>query len=125
MDGITTTITYHLFGPGIDEPLASSRSAATVHYATDGLGSVILATDATGTPQDSYAYDAWGVSRASSETFAQPFRYTAREAGDGPDLLFYRARFLNASAGRFLMARRVRSRSWRGSCCGSWGCELA
>jgi len=96
------TTTYHLFGPGIDEPLASSSGASVIYHAVDGLGSLALATDAAGTVQDSYTYDAWGVGRSSTETFSQPFRYTAREVGDASNDLFYRARFLAPLAGRFL-----------------------
>ncbi len=96
------TTTYHLFGPGIDEPLASSRGASVVYQAVDALGSVALTTNPVGATQNSYVFDAWGVSRSSSETFAQPFQYTAREAGEVANDLFYRARFHSSAVGRFL-----------------------
>jgi RHS repeat-associated protein len=95
------TTTYHLFGPGIDEPLATSRAASVIYHSTDGLGSVALGTDAAGSQQNSYTYDAWGVSRSSTENISQPFRYTAREQGDTGDQLFYRARFLAPAIARF------------------------
>jgi len=94
--------TYHLFGPGIDEPLASNRGTAVVYHDIDGLGSVGLVTDAASTLQNSYIADVWGVSRASSESFQQPFRFTAREQGDLQDFNFYRARTYLSAVGRFL-----------------------
>ncbi len=96
------TTTYHLFGSGVDEPLASSRGASVVYQAVDALGSVALTTNPVGATQNSYVFDGWGVSRSSSETFAQPFRFTAREVGDAAGQSFHRARFLALSVGRFL-----------------------
>jgi len=92
----------HLLGPGIDEPLASNRGGVVVYHAVDGLGSVSLTVDPAAVIRNSYAYDAWGVTRSSSEAFAQPFRYTAREIGEIADLAFYRARYLSRTVGRFL-----------------------
>jgi RHS repeat-associated protein len=117
MGGATTSYTYeglnpiresggvttdYLFGPGVDEPLAMARSSAISYYVVDGLGSVSLITDSAGGMQSSYTYDAWGVPRSASENVPQPFRYTAREAGDVPNDWFYRARFYRPSVGRFL-----------------------
>ncbi len=68
----------------------------------DGLGSVAVGSDTAGNVQNSYSYDTWGVGRSSSESFSQPFRYTAREKGDALDQWFYRARVYTPTAGRFL-----------------------
>ena len=97
-----SSTTYHLFGPGVDEALASSSGSSVVYGSLDGLGSLVLSTDINGIAQNSYTYDAWGVSRSSLEAFPQSFRYTARENGDIADQLFYRARFLIPATGRFL-----------------------
>jgi RHS repeat-associated protein len=96
------TTTNHLFGPGIDEPVATSRGTAVVCHLIDGLGSEAINTDTGGVTQNSYTYDAWGVMRSSGEVLAQPFRYTSREIGDTTDFWFYRARFFAPSVGRFL-----------------------
>lgn len=61
-----------------------------------------VGSDGTGAVQDDYVFDAWGAGRSSAEIFAQPFRYSAREQGDANDTLFYRARFLIPSTGRFM-----------------------
>src|SRR6266542_3239984 len=42
------TTRYHLFGSGIDEPLASSSGASNIYESVDGVGSVALGTDASG-----------------------------------------------------------------------------
>ena len=99
----STATIHYLHGPGIDEPLARVGGGAPVVYFTaDGLGSISTAADAGGVMQNSYTYDAWGVTRSSSENVPQSFRYTAREVADLPDRMFYRARLYNAPVGRFL-----------------------
>ena len=73
----------YLFGPGIDEPLAMSRSGQVYYYGVDGLGSVNVIADAGGAVQRTYLHDAWGQLRNQTGTLANPFGYTAREpAGD-------------------------------------------
>ncbi|HEY3052050.1 MAG TPA: RHS repeat-associated core domain-containing protein, partial [Thermoanaerobaculia bacterium] len=102
----STATTYYLHGPGIDEPLAMTRAGAVSYFSPDGLGSVNVVSDAAGA-QDSYLFDAWGATRTTSESLAQPFRYTAREAGE-LDMLFYRARFHQPGVGRFLSEDLIR-----------------
>jgi RHS repeat-associated protein len=91
----------YLFGPRIDEPLAMSRGGQIYYYVVDGLGSVTEVTNAAGTVQNTYLYDAWGQTRSQTGSLANPFLYTAREAGD-VGTLFYRARYHQPSIGRFL-----------------------
>jgi RHS repeat-associated protein len=102
------TPTYHLFGPGIDEPLAGSRAGSVVYQAVDGLGSIALTRDPAGAAQNSYVFDTWGATRSNTEAFAHPFRFTAREIGDASDLLFYRARYYEPSAARFFSEDNLR-----------------
>jgi RHS repeat-associated protein len=56
--------------------------------------------DLNGSVQNSYAFDAWGVTRRQSGTLANPFGYTGREFGDANDW-FYRARYYSPGVGRF------------------------
>jgi RHS repeat-associated protein len=91
----------YLFGPGIDEPIATSRGGQVYYYQTDALGSVALVSNSGGTVQDSYLFDAWGQSRSQTGSLASPFTYTAREQGEA-GFLFYRARYYQSSLGRFL-----------------------
>jgi RHS repeat-associated protein len=92
----------YLLGPGIDEPLAMSRSGSTYYYVVDGLGSVTEVTDISAAVQDTYLYDALGQTRTSTGTLANPVRYTAQEAGEA-GTLYYRARYLLPSIGRFFL----------------------
>jgi RHS repeat-associated protein len=91
----------YLIGPGIDEPLAMSRSGAVYYYAGDGLGSVSIASDEAGGVQSNSFFDAWGQTRSQVGTLPNPFGYTAREFGESGSL-FYRARYLSPGVGRFL-----------------------
>ncbi|HNX49746.1 MAG TPA: hypothetical protein PLS53_10195 [Thermoanaerobaculaceae bacterium] len=72
----------YLFGPGIDEPLAMARNETISYYSVDGLSSVALLSDPTGTVQDAYLYDAWGEVKGQGDTLANDFGYTAREVGE-------------------------------------------
>ena len=91
----------YLFGPGIDEPLAMSRSGLVYYYGTDGLGSVTVVANSGGTVQNAYLYDAWGQTKSQSGSLASPVVYTGREVAEA-GTLFYRARFYQPGIGRFL-----------------------
>ena len=77
------------------------RGGQTYYYIVDGLGSVTELTNAAGTVQNAYLYDAWGQTRSQTGSLGNPFVYTAREAGEAATL-FYRARYYQPSIGRFL-----------------------
>lgn len=96
------TTSAYVFGPAVDEPLAFSRNGKVLYYVVDGVGSTVMGTDGPAVARNSYAYDAWGISRFVNEAEPQPFRYTAREKGDVLGQYFYRARFYAPGAGRFL-----------------------
>ncbi|MGH9315575.1 MAG: RHS repeat-associated core domain-containing protein [Thermoanaerobaculia bacterium] len=91
----------YLFGPGIDEPLAMSRSGQIYYYSVDSLGSGAIVTNASGAAQDTYLFDAWGQTRSQTGSLANPFNYTGREQGEA-GTLFYRARYYSPGIGRFL-----------------------
>jgi RHS repeat-associated protein len=97
----------YLFGPGIDEPIAMSRGGQVSYYASDALGSVNALTNTSGTVQNTYLYDAWGQTRTQTGSLVNPFTYTARETGEAGSL-FYRARYLSPTVGRFLAEDEVR-----------------
>ncbi len=90
----------YLFGSGIDQPLAMNRGGSAYYYDVDGLGSATIVSDANCVIQDSYTFDAWGVTKGQAGTLGNPFGYTARELGDASDW-FYRARYYRPGIGRF------------------------
>jgi RHS repeat-associated protein len=118
VSGVTTTYLYdglnlvtettggnpvrYLFGPGIDEPLATSQGVNVGYFSVDGLGTTGVISSPTGTAQNSYVFDAWGTARASSATLTNSFGYTSREFGEA-GLLGYRARYLQPGLGRFTL----------------------
>ncbi len=97
-------LTDYVFGPGTDEPLAKRTANGSISYfGVDGLGSIVLATDASGLVQNSVGYSPWGET-ASAPT--ELFGYTGRETG-GPSW-YSRSRYYDASHGRFLSEDALR-----------------
>jgi RHS repeat-associated protein len=70
-------------------------------YHTDALGSTRLITDNVGLVLDRYNYDAFGVALNQTNTFANSFQF-AGEQRDGTNLDYLRARYYDASLGRFI-----------------------
>ena len=85
----------------IDEPLAMLRSSTTSYYNADGLGSVTSLANGSGTLTQSYAYDSFGKTTPTGSV-VNPFQYTGRELDSETGLYYYRARYYDQSAGRFL-----------------------
>jgi RHS repeat-associated protein len=105
--GVTAS---YVFGPGIDEPLASYRAGQLSYLTADALGTISETNDPAGTTTLSTSFDAWGVARNEAGTRYHPFTYTAREVGEA-GLLFYRARLLQPGVGRFTQEDPMRDES--------------
>jgi len=86
----------------IDEPLAMLRSATTSFYNADGLGSTTSLSNTSGALAQTYTFDSFGKQTASSGSLVNPFQYTGREADSETGLYFYRARYYDPAAGRFI-----------------------
>jgi RHS repeat-associated protein len=90
----------YIHGPGIDEPLAVIQGGTTEYYLRDALGSVTgLASGQTLSAV--YHYEAFGDLRAGSGTIDE-YGFTSRVLDFSSDLYFYRARWYDSQAGRFL-----------------------
>ncbi|MGB6800838.1 MAG: RHS repeat-associated core domain-containing protein [Candidatus Sulfotelmatobacter sp.] len=89
-------------GPLIDEPLAELRGSTTDYYAADGLGSITSLSNSTGALANTYTYDSFGNTTASTGTVRNYFQYTAREFDSETNLYFYRARYFDPNSGRFI-----------------------
>ena len=85
----------------VDDVLVE-QGANTFYYHKDGLGSVINLTDASGNVVKSYTYKGFGEIYSETGTLNQPFTFTGREFDPESGLYFYRARYYDPRAGRFL-----------------------
>jgi len=89
-------------GLNIDEPLAELRGTATDYYQADGLGSITSLSDNTGALAQTYTYDSFGNTVATTGTVRNYFQYTGREFDTETKLYYYRARYYDVATGRFL-----------------------
>ncbi|MHB8412858.1 MAG: RHS repeat domain-containing protein [Candidatus Acidiferrales bacterium] len=97
-----STVARYADGQNIDEPLAMQRGATTDYYEADGLGSVTSLTATNGSIAQSYTYDSFGNTTASSGSVTNVIRYTGRELDTETNLYYYRARYYDPTTGRFL-----------------------
>ena len=96
--GGTTYMYVH--GPGIDEPLARHSAAATTYYHADGLRNIVATTGPAGAVTSTRRYDAWGNLQAGA---TEPgYAFTGREWEPETGLYYYRARYYDPVAGRFI-----------------------
>ena len=104
-DSSNTVAARYTHGPGFDEPLAIDQGGQSLFYHSDGLGTIRHLTDASAAVAQSYTYDAFGQMVELSPDAAlstQSFTYTGREVDDATNLYYYRARYYDASIGRFV-----------------------
>jgi len=93
----------YAYGKGLG-PLESSSTGFSYFYHPDALGSVLSLTDATGTVQESYSYDAWGnaLSAQGNVGLQNKFRFTGQGLDPATRMYFLRARYYEPSNGRFI-----------------------
>jgi len=97
---VTTTTTYTW---GDNAQLIGMNVVGQQHYVvTDAQGSVLALTDASGNVTDTWAYDAFGNQVSRTGTSVNPFRYTGEYFDDAIGLQYNRARWYDASVGRFV-----------------------
>ncbi len=104
-------IVSYLHGPGIDEPLAVERrrpplfgkdETDTYDYLADGLGSITGLVDQKGRLVQRYEYDSFGNPKPNLSLVSQPYAFTGREYDADTGLYYYRARYYDPKAGRFI-----------------------
>ena len=78
------------------------QGGATSYYNEDGVGTVTSLSNVAGALGQAYGYDSFGKQTSSSGSVTNPFQYTAREFDPETNLYFYRARYYDATTGRFL-----------------------
>lgn len=88
-----------LAGQSIDDHLAVVHAGGQIEYGvTNAINSTVATTDQTGGTVSSFFYEPFGH---SSSVSAYPFQYTGR-VPVANQLLYYRARYYDASTGRFV-----------------------
>ena len=90
----------HIYGLGIDRPLAQLVGSATSYFVADHLGSIAQVTDSAGAPSLTREYDPWGNLLQGST--AGGYAFTGREWESETNLYYYRARYYDAKVGRFV-----------------------
>jgi RHS repeat-associated protein len=95
--GVTIVMNY-TWGNGL---IAQTRGSQTSYAHADGLGSVKVLTEAAGTQTDSYSYDAFGTVENKTGTTVNSYQYTGESTDDTIGLQYNRARWYDASIGRF------------------------
>lgn len=93
------SIVEYLNGLGMDNKLRQTSSAGTFYFVQDHLGSTRALTDASGNVVESEQYDSFGDGAGSTLT---RYGYTGRERDADTGLYYYRARWYDPQAGRFL-----------------------
>jgi RHS repeat-associated protein len=92
-----STVEY-LNGSGIDNKLRQTSSAGTVYFTQDHLGSTRALTDGSGNVVESINYDSFGNGASSLTRYG----YTGREWDADSNLYYYRNRWYDPQAGRFI-----------------------
>ena len=101
-DGTNALVARYTHGPGIDNPLMVRRGGGHWFFHTDGTNSVRLMTDAGGNVVQGMDYNAFGQIVLEAGAPASPFAFTGREFDPETGLYFYRARYYDPDAGRFV-----------------------
>jgi RHS repeat-associated protein len=96
-----STPTANLLSGGVDEVFTRTDSVGTSHFLLDALGSPIALADASAAIQSGYRYEPYGATTVSGVTNTNTYQYTGRE-DDGTGLYYYRARYYDVTAGRFI-----------------------
>lgn len=98
-------------------PLQKSQERGTHSFETGNAkrgeraghpSSVTSISNSTGAVAQTYAYDSFGKPTASTGTLSNPFQYTGREFDAETGIYYYRARYFDPSAGRFLSEDALR-----------------
>ena len=100
-DGAGILLRRYVFGPGLDEPIATVDAAGTrTYHHQDGLGSVTATSNgSTGAVTASFAHGPYGE---TPNTGGTAFRYTGRRIDPETGLYYYRARYYSPNLGRFM-----------------------
>jgi len=93
----------YLQGPGVDQTLAQEGNGQTSWMLTDHLGTVRDLVNNSGSVVNHFTYDSLGqVLNSTPGGVDTRYKYTGREFDAETGLYYYRARYFDASVGRFI-----------------------
>jgi RHS repeat-associated protein len=98
----TTVQARFTHGQSTDDVLSVQRGGTTHFFEKDSLGSVIRTIDNTGAVSSSYVYDSFGRLINQTGASVASYRFQGRELDQESGLYYYRARYYDPTAGRFL-----------------------
>jgi len=101
-DGEGNIKSRYLHNLAIDDILAMEQAGKVYYYQKDALGSVVALTDEAGQVVQTYEYDSFGKITNQTGSIRNPFTFTGREYDEETTLYYYRARYYDPNAGRFL-----------------------
>ena len=94
------TITKHIFAGGTR--IASKTGNSIYYYHPDHLGSLSIATDASGTRRQTITYYPFGEVRTNTGTVDLPYKFTGHELDSETGLYYCGARYYDSAQGRFI-----------------------
>jgi RHS repeat-associated protein len=100
----TTTTYYYANG----QRIALAVNGVFSYLASDGLGSTVVALNASGTVTASLLYAPYGGVRYSNGTMPTDYGFTGQRADAATGLDYYNARYYDPAAGQFASADAVR-----------------
>lgn len=102
-DGAGNQTHRYLYGTAVDQVLADETGVSTNWFLADNQGTVKDVVDGNGSLIDHVVYDSFGkVESQSNAGYELRFGYTGREQDGETGLDYYRARYYDASNGRFI-----------------------
>jgi RHS repeat-associated protein len=108
LDGTGAVLARYTHGAVVDEELAMLRNGSASYYQADGLGSITSLSNSAGAVAETYTYDSYGKPNSSTGMLVNPFQFTGREFDPETGIYYYRARYFDPSAGRFISEDSVR-----------------
>lgn len=100
--------------------LISRKTEIMIYYRQNGHGDVTALTDSEGAVQKSYTYDAFGNEKDPDADDTNPFRYCGEYYDRESETLYLRARYYDASIGRFTQEDPIRDGlNWYTYCAGN------
>ena len=98
-DGVGALQVEYVHG---DDLISQNRSGVKRYYHYDGQSSTRQLSDDSGTIQDEYNYDAFGVLRNQTGSTSNSYLYTGEQFDANLGLYYLRARYYNQGSGRFI-----------------------